>query len=143
MEDIEKKFVIIVVDDSPSYRNYIAQKLEFMPGISITVLTAATKNHAFRLFCENPLVELLIVDLDLDESTKGSSMESRLGIALMKEIREKNSKVALIAYTGDSTTEAKTQCKKLKATYIKKYSLITPSRILFSTIYEILIQIKS
>ncbi|MCR8561054.1 hypothetical protein KXD93_25580 [Mucilaginibacter sp. BJC16-A38] len=143
MEEINRTFLIIVVDDSLSYRNYISSKLETMPGISIIVLSAATKNYAFKLFKENPAVDLLVIDLDLDENAKRQSLESRLGIVLMKEIRKLNKKVGLIAFTGDGTNEAKRLCAKLKATHIKKYSLITPSRLLFSTIYEFLIKSNS
>ncbi|MDR1315156.1 MAG: sigma 54-interacting transcriptional regulator [Deltaproteobacteria bacterium] len=91
---------ILIVDDEPNYQLVISQMLE---NEGYTVLTAGSGNEAFRIFSEDPEVDLVLTDM---------TMPNGNGIELLEKAREMRPEVPVIMLTAHGTVELAVKAMK-------------------------------
>lgn len=101
-----KELRVVLVDDSPHIQDYITRALRGIKGCEV-VGVAGNGDEALSLIrMLNPDVVLLDV-----------SMPVKSGLEVLRELREENSEVIIIMFTGDSTPDLKHACLAAGANY--------------------------
>ena len=133
MEPEVKKYKFLVVEDSTITRINIHKILRTYFESSHILLTI-TKSEAYEAYKENPDIDLMIIDLDINSGNgsnpsrantgynvdKGATVTNALGLLLMKEIRAENNQVILIAFTNFDDEALKKEILSINAHYLKK-----------------------
>ncbi len=152
MEKQEMRYKILVVEDTPeTMQNIVADLNRHLKNVE--VLESTNLSRGFMLYNQNLDIDLAIIDLEINsgdgpgpfksdsdfkERDNGATINDAIGMELINEIRSKNTKIELIAYTNIETEAIIDQLNRVRAHHEIKRTFSHPPRKLITLVVQLL-----